>query len=71
MAKTIHEYAMKSTHLSIDTDYKPFRETIVQKSARRIPDTVPSMCTKLTPDFDVDRIIQYFQKQCNGPPILH
>ena len=70
MVKKSYAYITKITSVSIDSDYKPFREKLMQKSAIRSPNTVLRMCTKLTPAFDVDHIIQYFQEQSNGSHIL-
>ena len=70
MVKKSYADTTKITSVSIDSDYKPFREKMMQKSAIRSLNTVLRMHTKLTPAFDVDRIIQYFQEQSNGSHIL-
>ena len=70
MVKKSYADTIKIISVSIDSDYKPFREKMMQKSAIRSLNTVLRMHTKLTPAFDVDRIIQYFQEQSNGSHIL-
>ena len=71
MVKKSYEYTTKITSLSIDSDYKPFREKMMQKSALRIPDMVSRKYTNMTPDFDVDRTIQYLQEQSNRLALPH
>ena len=52
MVKIIREYAIQSKPLSIDSDYKPFRNTIAQKSVARIPGNGSGIKPKITPNFD-------------------
>ena len=71
MIKKSYEYTIKITSVSIDSDYKPFREKMMQKSTLRIPDMVSRKYANMTPDFDVDRTIQYFQEQSNRLALPH
>lgn len=61
-----HLYTIKSTEVSIDTDFNPYRKATMQNSAIRSRVTAPRMDTELMPDCDVDRVIQYFQEQSKG-----
>ena len=60
-----YRFTKKATPVSIDTDYKPVQQRVVQGSAARILCMSPNAGANLTPAFDVDRIIRYFHKQNN------
>ena len=61
-----HLYRVKSTEVSIDTDFNPYRKAMMQNSAIRSRVTAPRMDAELMLDCDVDRVIQYFQEQGKG-----
>ena len=66
-----YRFTKKATPVSIDTDYKLVRESVVQGSAARILCMSPNAGANLTPAFDVDRIIRHFQKQNNRSGTLY
>lgn len=54
---------IRSTEVSLDIDFNPYRNARTQNSAIRGLEKAPSMTTELMLDCDVDRVTQYFQKQ--------
>ena len=53
----------RSTEVSLDIDFAPYRKSRVQDSAIGSRETAPMMTTELMLDCDVDRITKHFEER--------